>query len=103
MLHWVGECAVDAGGSGFERYAKNDAAGSISAEMEQVVPWPALCALRRDSALGIRRGIIIPRSGVSNPSPATNKINRLDAEMGQVIWPVCLSGISCSAQVRYKP
>ena len=69
------ECCIGSGSKqltlaavGFERYAKNDAAGSISAEMEQVVPWPALCALRRDSALGIRRGITIPRSGVKSLS-----------------------------------
>jgi IS5 family transposase len=30
---------------GFERYAKTTRRAGILAEMERVVPWPALCAL----------------------------------------------------------
>src|ERR1700756_1729676 len=30
---------------GFERYAKTTRRGAFLAEMERVVPWPALCAL----------------------------------------------------------
>ena len=30
---------------GFERYAKTTRRAAFLAEMEQVVPWPALCAL----------------------------------------------------------
>ena len=37
--------AADAGDSGFEGYAKTTPRAALLAEMERVVPWPALCAL----------------------------------------------------------
>jgi hypothetical protein len=37
--------AIDAGGSGVERYAKTTRRAAFLAEMERVVPWSALCAL----------------------------------------------------------
>jgi IS5 family transposase len=41
----LGDEAVDAGGSGFERYAKTTRRAAFLAEMERVVPWSALCQL----------------------------------------------------------
>ncbi len=60
---------------GFERYAKTTRRATFMAEMERVVPWPALC------------GLIEP----VYPKPAS----------GQAGWEACLSesGSSSSRQV----
>ena len=65
---WVGDEAVDAGGSGFEAYAKTTRRATFLGEMERIVPWSALCALTEP---------FYPKPGNGRPSVGVERMLRI--------------------------